>query len=213
MLDVVFELVEVGHLANGFFQLVFDLFQVVLGNFLGWQFLESGQLGGARRVLEVAADGLLYGLAGVHQPEHDEQGHHRGDEIGISNLPGAAVVAAMTAFAFDDDGLRAGGGHGLSRYEDAGAGSAAGPAPGPAAASPAASPSAPAGAATADCLQAASNSAKVGRRCAGMARRPISAASSGAVPFMKAIMETRSTWRYSCSSCESLAKLEEIGPM
>ena len=49
-------------------------------------------------ILEIAADGFLDLLAAVHQPEHDEQGHHGGHEIGIGDFPGAAVVAAMATF-------------------------------------------------------------------------------------------------------------------
>ncbi len=41
-------------------------------------------------------------------------------------------------------------------------------------------------------------------RVPGMARRPISAASSGATPFMNAIIATRSTCQYSRSSSASL---------
>ena len=58
---------------------------------------------GAGGVLEVSADGFLNLLAGVQQPEDDEERHHGGDEIGVGDFPCAAVVAAVAAFFLDDD--------------------------------------------------------------------------------------------------------------
>src|SRR5208337_415193 len=63
------------------------------------------QLPFAGGIFEVSADRLLDLLAGVHEPENDEQRHHRGDEIGIGHLPSTSMVTAVTAPAFDDDGL------------------------------------------------------------------------------------------------------------
>jgi hypothetical protein len=38
-------------------------------------------------------------LAGVEQPQHYEQGHHGGDEVGVGYFPGAAVADLL----LDDD--------------------------------------------------------------------------------------------------------------
>jgi hypothetical protein len=40
---------------------------------------------------------------GVEQPHQQEERHHRGDEIGVRDLPGAAVVAALDDFILLDD--------------------------------------------------------------------------------------------------------------
>ena len=42
-------------------------------------------------------------LLRIQQPQHDEQRHHRGDEIGVSDFPCAAVMAAVAAFFLEDD--------------------------------------------------------------------------------------------------------------
>ena len=63
----------------------------------------SHHLGIARGVLEVSAHRLLHLLAGIQQPEHDEQGHHRGHKIGVGHLPRAAVMAAVAGNFLDDD--------------------------------------------------------------------------------------------------------------
>src|SRR5579864_9663040 len=57
----------------------------------------------AQRVHKVSADHLLRVLAGVEQPENDEQGHHGGYEIGIGHLPCAAMVRSVARFLLDDD--------------------------------------------------------------------------------------------------------------
>ena len=64
-------------------------------------------------ILEISADGLLDLLAGAEQPEHDEQGHHGGDEIGVGHFPRTAVMAAVASFFLDDDD-GAGSVHGVS---------------------------------------------------------------------------------------------------
>ena len=50
------------------------------------------------------------GRGGVDQPHQQEEGHHRGHEVGIGDFPGAAVMAAMPALldALDDDRVVAG---------------------------------------------------------------------------------------------------------
>src|ERR1039458_9472984 len=63
----------------------------------------SRYFGGATRILEVSADGLLHLFTGVEQPQHDEERHHGGDEVGVSDLPCAAVVAAMALLLLDND--------------------------------------------------------------------------------------------------------------
>ena len=55
-------------------------------------------LAAALGIVEVAGDGLLHLGRGVHQPEDDEEGHHGGDEVGVGDLPRAAVVAAVDDF-------------------------------------------------------------------------------------------------------------------
>ncbi len=63
--------------------------------------------------IEVAGDerfGVLVGSA--DDPQHKEEGHHRGHEIGEGDLPGAAVMLAlMRAAAPDDDDFRMLRGH------------------------------------------------------------------------------------------------------
>ncbi len=69
----------------------------------------AGARGGAghRGCREIVGDAgaLLLGRR-VEQPQQQEERHHRGHEVGIGHLPGAAVVAvAVSAFLFaDDDG-------------------------------------------------------------------------------------------------------------
>src|SRR3546814_19803667 len=67
---------------------------------------------------EIVGEALALGLVGRAQdPEQQEKGHHRRHEIGIGDLPGAAV---MTAMAFLDDLLDADRARlGLVRSEEA----------------------------------------------------------------------------------------------
>src|SRR5262249_44395822 len=61
----------------------------------------------SRRIAKIRADRFFHLLAAVQQPEHDKQRHHRGDEIGVSDLPCPAVMPAVAAFLLDDvDGGR-----------------------------------------------------------------------------------------------------------
>src|SRR5438552_14320269 len=136
-------------------------------------------VGCSRGIAKISGDGFSDRLAGVEQPEHDEERHHGGDEICIGNLPGAAVVSTMTRFLLDNDD---GAGAVLHTYSYAGAASAAG---------------------AADSLpqprQAFSTSGKVGRPCPGMALRAPLTAMRGGVPLKKEKIKPRKTWRKACS--------------
>ena len=55
------------------------------------------------RVAEVAGDAGLDRLALPDDPHDEEEGHHRGDEVGVGHLPGAAVVAVPVALLLLDD--------------------------------------------------------------------------------------------------------------
>ena len=60
---------------------------------------------------EIVGDAaFLFRRGGVDQPHQQEEGHHRGHEVGIGDFPGAAMMAAMPALldAFDNDGVVAG---------------------------------------------------------------------------------------------------------
>ena len=54
---------------------------------------------------EIVGEALALRLGGrVDEPHQEEEGHHRGDEIGVGDLPGAAVGGAFDRFlAADDD--------------------------------------------------------------------------------------------------------------
>ena len=55
---------------------------------------------GAGWIFEVSCDRFFYRLAGVQQPQHNEQCHHGGDKICIGDFPCAAMVAGMAALSF-----------------------------------------------------------------------------------------------------------------
>ena len=58
----------------------------------------AGLLGGAVWIAKISAERILHVLAAVQQP-HIEKSHHCGDEVGVSDLPGAPpVMAAVPAF-------------------------------------------------------------------------------------------------------------------
>src|SRR5438128_4940730 len=188
-----FQLVEIRHLLNGFLEFLHQVGDIIFGNseiLSCAHVLAAHFVGCAGRIAEVPGDGFPHGLAGIEQPEHDEERHHGGDEICIGNLPGAAVVSTMTRFLLDNDDWA-----GAILIPYAGAASAAG---------------------AADSLppprQAFSNSWKVGRTCPGMARRATSTAMMGAVPFRKEKIKTRKTWRKACSSSAAFAMFEASGP-
>ena len=100
------ELFEVLHLTNSFLQSLLQLGHVVFGEneILARARIESSFLiGRSAGIAKVSTDGLLHGLAATEQPEHDEQRHHGGDEIGIGDLPRAAMMAAVATFFLEDD--------------------------------------------------------------------------------------------------------------
>ena len=120
------QLVEVGHLLDGFLQFFHQVGDIIFGNseiLSCAHVLAAHFVGCAGRIAEIPGDGFPHGLAGIEQPEHDEERHHGGDEICIGNLPGAAVVSTMTRFLLDNDD---GAGAVLHTYSYAGAASAAG---------------------------------------------------------------------------------------
>jgi hypothetical protein len=54
---------------------------------------------------KITGNGLPHRLAGIQQPKHDKEGHHRGHEIGVGDLPCTAMMTAVRGFLFyDDDG-------------------------------------------------------------------------------------------------------------
>src|SRR5208282_2808166 len=114
--DVFFQITEVGDAPDTPLQLVFEFPHVLLGQLkilarsgqvasglLRSDQTASGLLPGSTGIFEVTANGHLNRLAGVRQPQHDKQCHHGRDEVGIGDLPGAAVMTAMAAFFLDDD--------------------------------------------------------------------------------------------------------------
>src|SRR4051812_11680493 len=127
--------------------------------------VSSHHLGAAGGIFEVAAYSFLELLAGVHQPENDEQRHHGGDEICVSDFPCATVMSGVANFSFNDDAI----GHGY--FSGVTAAAAALP-----------------------CLQAFSISMKDGRKRPGIARRANSRALIGALPLMNESKRTRRTW-------------------
>ncbi len=73
------------------------------GSLFGALAVSTFEFGGTGGIFEVTGHCLLDRLAGVHEPENDKQRHHRRNKIGVGNLPGAAVMAAVAAFLLDDD--------------------------------------------------------------------------------------------------------------
>ena len=63
-----------------------------------------------QRRREIVGDALaLLFLRGAEQPQQQEERHHRGDEVGIGDLPRTAMVAAFDdGHLLDDDGCRNG---------------------------------------------------------------------------------------------------------
>ena len=108
--DVAFELFEIRHLPHGVLQLFFELGHIVTGeDKIVTRALHVGPdfPGSSSGIFEISADRDLNLFAAIEQPQDDEQGHHGGDEIGIGNLPRAAMVSTVAALLFeDDDGAR-----------------------------------------------------------------------------------------------------------
>ena len=104
------EFFEVIHFTNFLLELIFQLGHVIFGEykvFAGSDVDGSLFFGRAAGIAEVAANGLLHWFAAAKQPEDDEKGHHRRDEICVGDLPRATMMAAMAAFFLDDnDGTR-----------------------------------------------------------------------------------------------------------
>src|SRR5260370_39350637 len=105
-LDVVLESLEIVHFPNLLLELVLKLGHVVFGEekvLGGASYGGSLFAGCAAGISEIASHGLLNGLTGAHQPEDDKERHHGGYEIGVGNLPRAAMMTAVAAFLFEDD--------------------------------------------------------------------------------------------------------------
>src|SRR4029077_7781516 len=103
---MILQFVELWNFADGLLQLLLQLLHVVLIHdevLTGSHHIGSDHLRSSGRILEIAAHRFLDLDAAVHQPQHDEQCHHRGHEIRVRHLPGPAVVAAMAHFLLDDN--------------------------------------------------------------------------------------------------------------
>ena len=62
--------------------------------------------------IATAKDNSLLLVRRAEEPHHQEEGHHRGDEIGVGDLPCAAVMAVRDdLLPLDDDGRVRTGGH------------------------------------------------------------------------------------------------------
>src|SRR5207237_3405447 len=100
-----FQLVEIRHLLNGFLEFLHQVGDIIFGNseiLSCAHVLAAHFVGSSRGIAKISGDGFSDRLAGVEQPEHDEERHHGGDEILLSDLPGAAVVSTMTRFLLDN---------------------------------------------------------------------------------------------------------------
>src|ERR1019366_136225 len=105
-LDVAFQAFEIRHLLHGLLQLFFQAGHVVVSEdevLARSGHVGSDFLGVAGGVFEISANGFLNLLAGAEEPENDKERHHGGDEIGVGDLPCAAVVAAVATFLLEDD--------------------------------------------------------------------------------------------------------------
>ena len=123
------------------------------------------------RIVEISRDGLAHVVAGIHKPEHNEERHHCGYEIRVGDLPCTAMMRSVSrALAYDNDGALRDGLRGHAAFPSPPSAGAAGTLP----------------------RHTCSTSAKLGRTCSGMARRPISIAICGALPLMAASISTRS---------------------
>jgi hypothetical protein len=97
-----------GRLLYGRFQFLLELVHVVLAYA---DVLARAALPGAdfrfppERIVDVSRHGLFYGFARAHQPEHNEERHHRGNEIRVSHFPRSAVMAGVDNLLLDDDRL------------------------------------------------------------------------------------------------------------
>src|SRR5438445_12004875 len=107
-----FQLVEIRHLLNGFLEFLHQVGDIIFGNseILSCAHVLAAHFVGCSSGTEkISGDGFSDRLAVVEQPEHDEGRHHGGDEIRVSDLPGATMMPAMPNFLYDhDDAARAG---------------------------------------------------------------------------------------------------------
>jgi hypothetical protein len=76
---------------------VFSAWRIDQG-YCGTRDVLAGLLGGAVWIAKISTVRILHVLAAVQQPQNDEKSHHCGDEVGINDLPGAPVMAAVPAF-------------------------------------------------------------------------------------------------------------------
>ncbi len=75
----------------------------------GAAFEQRGRAGEDTRA-EVVRERLLELLIGLRdEPEHHEEGHHGGDEVGVSYLPRGAVSTGVLRLLLDDDDVGAAG--------------------------------------------------------------------------------------------------------
>ena len=208
---LVFEAAQRRHLGNDFGNALFNLLQgtdlagQVRGDGRrGLQFLAvagGGHLpayvagfheprgpGQEARVLEILGDVLADGLTLAHDPEHNEQGHHGRDKIGVGHLPGPAVGPAALHLLFLDYPrfcrFRMGAGH-ISSFIgsiDSGLQPQGSSEPAPRNFSAGILPYA-GQAFTLMARQASSTSAKLGRKSLTMTRRANSTATMGGMPL------------------------------
>ena len=93
--DLVLHVLKRGNLLHHLLQLLFQALQILAIH--GERFADA-RVGGAGLtalsggILKIAAHRFLHFFARAQQPQNDKQRHHRSDEIGIGDFPGAAVL-------------------------------------------------------------------------------------------------------------------------
>src|SRR5262252_7269369 len=104
------QLFKIRHLSDGTLQLLFQFGHVVAGKnevISCALHVAADLLRVSCGVFKISAHGLLNLLAAVHEPKHDEEGHHCRHEIGIGHFPRASMVTAVATLLFhNDDGAR-----------------------------------------------------------------------------------------------------------
>ena len=108
---VVVQVFEIRHFFHGLLELFFEHGHVIASDaeiFAGAGHTGAGFAAAAAGVVEIPGNGFFDRFrGGTDQPEHEEECHHGGNEIGVSDLPGATVMSAVSAFFLeDDDGAR-----------------------------------------------------------------------------------------------------------
>lgn len=104
--NLIFEFVEVWHVADRLLEFLLELRHVVFRDYdlRSWPGGAGSKFAcSACRISEISRDRFAHRLAGVEQPKNDEQCHHCGHEISVSNFPGAAVVGRMSRLLFDNN--------------------------------------------------------------------------------------------------------------